>query len=57
LRIIKVIYFDETKNSFDGFSYRSLNALINPSAFLILLFCIYPLPLINISNYAASSFF
>ena len=57
LRIIKVIYFDETKNSFDGFSYRSLNALINPSAFLILSFCIYPLPLINISNYAASSFF
>ena len=57
LRIIKVIYFEETKNSFDGFSYRSLNALINPSAFLILLFCIYPLPLINISNYAASSFF
>ena len=57
LRIIKVIYFDETINSFDGFSYRSLNALINPSAFLILLFCIYPLPLINISNYAASSFF
>jgi len=57
LRIIKVIYFDETKNSFDGFSYRSLNALINPSALLILLFCIYPLPLINISNYAASSFF
>lgn len=57
LRIIKVIYFDENKNSFDGFSYRSLNALINPSAFLILLFCIYPLPLINISNYAASSFF
>ena len=57
LRIIKVIYFDETKNSFDGFSYRSLNTLINPSAFLILLFCIYPLPLINISNYAASSFF
>ena len=57
LRIIKVIYFDDTKNSFDGFSYRSLNALINPSAFLILLFCIYPLPLINISNYAASSFF
>ena len=57
MRIIKVIYFDETKNSFDGFSYRSLNALINPSAFLILLFCIYPLPLINISNYAASSFF
>ncbi len=45
LRIIKVIYFDETKNSFDGFSYRSLNALINPSAFLILLFCIYPLPI------------
>ena len=57
LRIIKVIYFDETKNSFDGFSYRSLNTLINPSALLILLFCIYPLPLINISNYAASSFF
>jgi len=57
LRIIKVIYFDENKNSFDGFKHRSLNFLTHPAAFLILIFCIYPLPLINISNYAASSFF
>jgi NADH-quinone oxidoreductase subunit N len=57
LRIIKVIYFDESKNSFDGFSYRSLGLLTHPSAILILIFCLYPLPLIKISNYAASSFF
>ena len=57
LRIIKVIYFDESKNSFDGFSHRSLGLLTQPSAILILIFCLYPLPLIQISNYAASSFF
>ena len=57
LRIIKVIYFDESKNSFDGFSHRSLGLLTQPSAILILIFCLYPLPLIKISNYAASSFF
>ena len=57
LRIIKVIYFDESKNSFDGFSHRSLDLLTQPSAILILIFCLYPLPLIKISNYAASSFF
>ena len=57
LRIIKVIYFDEPKNSFDGFSHRSLGLLTHPSEILILIFCLYPLPLIKISNYAASSFF
>ena len=57
LRIIKVIYFDESKNSFDGFSRRTLGLLTHPSAILILIFCLYPLPLIKISNYAASSFF
>ena len=57
LRIIKVIYFDESKNSFDGFSHRSLGSLTHPSAIIILIFCLYPLPLIKISNYAASSFF
>jgi NADH-quinone oxidoreductase subunit N len=57
LRIIKVIYFDESKNSFDGFSHRSLGLLTHPSAILILIFCLYPLPLIKISTYAASSFF
>ena len=57
LRIIKVIYFDESKNSFDGFSQRSLGSLTHPYAILILIFCLYPLPLIKISNYAASSFF
>ena len=57
LRVIKVIYFDENKNSFEGFNSSSLNILINPSAFFILVFCVYPVPLIAISNYAASSFF
>jgi len=57
LRIIKVIYFDESKNSFDGFSHRSLGLLTHPSAILILIFCLYPLPLIKISTYATSSFF
>ena len=57
LRIIKVIYFDESKNSYDGFNHRSLGLLTHPSAILILIFCLYPLPLIKISNYAASSFF
>ena len=41
LRIIKVIYFDESKNSFDGFSHRSLGLLTHPSAILILIFCLF----------------
>jgi|TARA_B110000259_G_C14033901_1_gene408117 NADH-quinone oxidoreductase subunit N len=57
LRIIKVIYFDEEKHSFDGFNHKSLHLLIHPSAFLIILFCLYPLPLINIANYAANAFY
>ena len=57
LRVIKVIYFDENKNSFEGFNSKSLNILLNPSAFFILAFCLYPMPLIIISNYATSSFF
>ena len=57
LRIVKIIYFDEPKESYDGFSFRSLNVLFYPSSLAVILFCIYPLPIINIANFASKSFF
>ena len=56
LRIVKVIYFDEPQEKFDGFSIRSLNFLFYPSCILITLFCIYPSPIISIANFTIKSF-
>ena len=56
LRIVKIIYFDEPQEKFDGLSIRSLGFLFYPSSILITLFCIYPSPVINIANYTIKSF-
>ena len=56
LRIVKIIYFDEPQEKFDGLSIRSLSFLFYPSSILITLFCIYPSPVINIANYTIKSF-
>ena len=56
LRIVKIIYFDEPQEKFDGLSIRSLSFLFYPSSILITLFCIYPSPVINIANYTIRSF-
>ena len=56
LRIVKIIYFDEPQEKFDGLSIRSLSLLFYPSSILITLFCIYPSPVINIANYTIKSF-
>ena len=56
LRIVKIIYFDEPQEKFDGLSIRSLGFLFYSSSILIVLFCIYPSPVINIANYTIKSF-
>ena len=55
LRIVKIMYFDEPKEEFDGSSIKSLNLLYYPSSILIIIFFIYPSPVINISEYAIQS--
>ena len=55
LRIVKIMYFDEPKEEFDGSIIKSLNLLYYPSSILIIIFFIYPSPVINISEYAIQS--
>ena len=56
LRIVKIIYFDEPQEKFDGLSIKSLNFLFYPSSILITVFCFYPSPVINIGNFTVQSF-
>jgi len=56
LRIVKIIYFDEPQEKFDGLYIKSLNLLFYPSSILIIVFCFYPSPVINIANFAIKSF-
>ena len=57
LRIVKIMYFDEPKEEFDGVNIRSLQVLFYPSSFLVILFFIYPAPIIHLSEYAIKSFY
>ena len=57
LRIVKIMYFDEPKEEFDGVNIRSLQVLFYPSSFLVILFFIYPAPIIQLSEYAIKSFY
>ena len=57
LRIVKIMYFDEPKEEFDGLNIRSLQVLFYPSSFLVILFFIYPAPIIQLSEYAIKSFY
>ena len=56
LRIVKIIYFDEPQEKFDGLSIKSLNFLFYPSSILITVFCFYPSPVINIAKFSIKSF-
>ncbi len=56
LRIVKIIYFDEPQEKFDGLSIKSLNFLFYSSSLLITVFCFYPSPVINIANFTIKSF-
>ena len=57
LRIVKVIYFDEPQQRYDGVSIKSLAVLFYPTSLLVIIFCFYPLPLLNIAETASKSFF
>tara|TARA_B100001057_G_scaffold290988_1_gene291032 strand:+ start:2514 stop:3923 length:1410 start_codon:yes stop_codon:yes gene_type:complete len=57
LRIVKVIYFDEPQQRYDGASIKSLAVLFYPTSLLVIIFCFYPLPLLNIAETASKSFF
>ena len=57
LRIVKVIYFDEPLERFDGYSSKSLNILFIPSTVIIILFFIYPTPIISVASFASRTFF
>jgi NADH-quinone oxidoreductase subunit N len=57
LRIIKVIYFDQPVDEFDGYSSKSLNILFYPSSFIIIFFFVYPRPIIEIANFTSKTFF
>ena len=54
LRIVKIIYFDEAKSAFDPLD-SSLKAVILISTLVIFLFWLYPSPLVNAAQSAASS--
>ena len=56
LRIVKIIYFDEPQEKFDGLSIKSLNFLFYSSSVLITVFCFYPSPVTNIANFTIKSF-
>ena len=57
LRIIKVIYFDEPTDKFDGYNSKSLNILFFSSSSFVIFFFIYPRPIVEISNFASKTFF
>ena len=57
LRIVKIIYFDEPSEKFDEFNSSSLNLLFFISSGIVILFFVYPSPILNIGNYAAKTFF
>jgi NADH-quinone oxidoreductase subunit N len=57
LRIVKVIYFDESSDKFDGYNSKSLNILFIPSTAIMILFFIYPAPIISVASFASKTFF
>lgn len=57
LRIVKVIYFDEPSDKFDGYNSKSLNILFIPSTAIMILFFIYPAPIISVASFASKTFF
>lgn len=56
LTIVKIMYFDEPAESFKPMP-RELSAVLGVSGVLVLLFFVYPAPLINAATVAAKSLF
>ncbi|MEG6509623.1 NADH-quinone oxidoreductase subunit NuoN [Methyloligella sp. 2.7D] len=56
LRIVKIMYFDDPAESFDPMP-RSLAAVLTVSGLMILLFFLYPAPLVAIAGASAQSLF
>jgi NADH-quinone oxidoreductase subunit N len=57
LRIIKIMYFDEPAESFDKPFGRELNVIIGGAALAVLLFFLYPSPVLTGASVAAASLF
>ena len=57
LRIIKVMYFDEPADSFDGPIGGEMKAVIAVSSLIIILFFLYPAPVLTNAAAAAAALF
>lgn len=57
LRIIKVMYFDEPADSFDGPIGGEMKAVIAVSSLIIILFFLYPAPVLTSAAAAAAALF
>ena len=57
LRIVKVMYFDDAADPFDSPMGREITVIVGVSALFVLLFFIYPAPLLRGAQAAASALF
>lgn len=57
LRVIKVMYFDEPAEAFDGPLSGELKAVLAVSGLFTLLFITYPAPIVNMAETAAASLY
>jgi NADH-quinone oxidoreductase subunit N len=55
IRIVKVMYFDETKEAFDRPMGREFAVIIGGAAVFNLVFCLHPSPLLNQAEIAAAA--
>jgi NADH-quinone oxidoreductase subunit N len=55
VRIVKLMYFDEAQESFDRPLGREMSAVLWVTALVILLFFVYPAPLLNGAAAAAKA--
>jgi NADH-quinone oxidoreductase subunit N len=55
IRIVKVMYFDETKEAFDRPVGREFAVIIGGAAVFNLVFCLHPSPLLNQAEIAAAA--
>jgi len=57
LRIIKIMYFDEAKEIFDRPIEREITVIVSLSVVLVLLFFVYPTPMVTGAANAAAALF
>ena len=57
IRIIKVMYFDESSESFDTPIGKDMVAILVGTGFVILMFFAYPAPILDSAGAAAASLF